>query len=471
MENDIKELKRKVFEKFPTKGKRGAPPDTRRNILKGVFKFLDNDQPEIPKRYLIREAWSDDQSAKNLKLKMKQLPDYLTKINIVIHGDDPNLLVNEDIPLYLKDSGKNVTALCNDIKAIKIERAKYFNKKGRNKISRYWLKGVVFNYNKGGIRRPKIKIDYEDFISTENSRKGNKISDNFKKIKEIRKKNFEKWKEDTKRGSWLSYPGPTYGVLRINSSNVLGHIEVQFVLHPSDFFYFLAAQEIYRLPRKPVKKQFISDPNPELSHTIGAAGFLIVKKGNTKYAIFAKRSTVEELGTGKGIMGLPICVTPRRKPSPKEKKDLDKGFKCKGFSKTQINKLLKPDRKKGNLFINAIKRGAKEELKINNLSENDIKILAYGLDTQRYLYNVIAIIEKDMQASDIEIGYDKSFFGDFQYETSGIEPILFEPEPIADFIRRLSKSEYCPTTQMAAYYVCLHKFGREAVDIHFKGLI
>ena len=470
--DDLKELKSKVIAKFP-KGTVGHPPDTRITLIECCFNpLLRDEKGRIQELIIIEILWGEDlpkikekrgKDAYEKKLEQKikkQLPDLIKKVNNVIHGKDPNFPVNKGILFNIKKSGKYVIPIFNDAKLIVIERENYFGIGTWKQIENDWLEGYYFGNNKPSMGSLTIKINYEDY-----KKEGKKswLTDN---IKNKRKEDYKNWIIDEESKSMIHYPGPTYGVLRINSDDFMGDTNVEFVLYPTDHFYFLAAQEEYELKKPKHDELEVHDPIPKFSHSISAVGFLVVKKRNKKYAIFAKRSTSAKLGTGAGKIGLPICVTPRRKPSSEEKKDLMEGFQCKGISKKNIRKLLRSEPENSNLFFNALIRGAEEEVGIE-ITKNDIKILAYGLDTQRYLYSVIAFIEIEMPTKEIEIRSTQSVFGGIQYEKDGIEHVLFRTKAIADFIKKLDKSEFCPTTAKAAYYACFHCYGAEEVATHF----
>jgi hypothetical protein len=494
MEDKFEELKRKVLEKVNA-GKPRRPPETRDKIIDVVFELLSTnkklkdgvDKIKIREIDIIRETWGQNLSKDKIKLKTKQLSEYLVRINNAVHGDKPSVLVNEDIPLYLKKSG-NFLILFLNIEEIRLERAIYFNKRGKNKIDKYWAEGVHFNYDKYDNNKPIINIRFEEIDYSKvsdalqdaikvNSVKNKEIDSKevASPINEKTKKNINNWKADPNPNSWVPYPGPTFGVKEINFTDIYRSKRVEFVLYPTNYFKFLAAQEWYKKFIKKYSSLDVHKPIVEISHSISPVGFLIVKDGNDKYAIFAKRTSSNKLGTGQGIMGLPICVTLRREPFPDERKILDEGFKLKGLENKDIKELIEHDSdKKRPLFIEALIRGAKTELGIENIDENNIKILAYGLDMQRYLYSVIAIVEIDFQKDEVEIRSQQSEFGKIQYDDGkkrALKPILYNSKTIADFLRNLKTSERCPTTMMAAYYACLHSFGSEEVAKHFGDLI
>ncbi len=251
------------------------------------------------------------------------------------------------------------------------------------------------------------------------------------------------------------YPGTTYGIYKFESGTSAKKDNLSFHLRSTDYFNFLEIQKHLTTNKKNYEKKFNAcKPFPEISHSISPTALLIVEDGEKEFAVFAERSSSDRIHTGVELIGLPICPTPRREPE----ENIKNLFK----EKEADEELLVDDKMEkkaktmdGAFFINVLKRGAKEELGIE-LRDDKIKILAFGLDTERYLFNIIAIARKKMSILEIEPKKHLTFHGKRQY--LNLPYIDFTPRAICKYLLKIQSKHQCPTTHMAAYYALCHCF-------------
>ena len=133
------------------------------------------------------------------------------------------------------------------------------------------------------------------------------------------------------------------------------------------------------------------------------------------------------------------------------------------------NESFKGDTEDNKFFLNVLIRGANDELGIGKfLEEKNIKFLAFGLDTHRYLFNLIAIIKVEMPINKLE---SRAFFtpsGKSQFRL--LPPVPFNPNSVTKFLAKIDPSDQCPTTHMAAFYALCHCFDEETAMKCFKTL-
>jgi hypothetical protein len=226
--------------------------------------------------------------------------------------------------------------------------------------------------------------------------------------------------------------------------------KIELVLKTTNYFNFLAVQEYLKEFREKIKIIDVLKPIPGISHSISPAALLIIKDKGIEQAIFVERSKDKLLGTGKGLVGLPIDNTPIRKPTEEEEQRLkDLGIE-----------VPDPDKEDDSLFFNRLIRGAFYECNINiNLEE--IKILSFGLDTKRYLYNLIGIIKKNFTFEQLKNNIKNKQF-------KRLIPIPFFPKNIIRFIQDIPEDKCCPTTQAAAILALCQRFGRNEINKQIK---
>ena len=452
----LNKLKNNVLEIFI--GGRGGDAKSKIIIIKRCFYLKSHDDYGRIKKIDIGKILWKEKFSENTEQKIEQLDEFVRKINNTIHGHSLGKIVNNSIPFYIKIDGDFLKPIC-DIEQIKIERFKDLSVSRRKPINHYWMKGNLAPDINEGFNIDDIKIVVE-----------NELQEFSKDIEKKIKENIPNWVSSSDPNDWLPYPGPTYGLSKINSIRTPNKVKLEFYLRPTNYFTFLHTQKDYESEKKKKSKKLeglnVQKPIREFSHSLSPVAFLVVNDGTAEWAVFAKRKISDKLGTGRDMTGLPICVTLKREPTPKEKEYLVEGFKKKGLQDNQITALIEPYEMDSNLFINALIRGAKFELDLD-ISKEDVKILAYGLDTRRYLYSVIAFASKEMRFQEIRIGAkDISLFGDEQFEH--LKPVLFNPESIYEFLYKHKENEICPTTAMAAYYACLHRFEKKEVAKYFE---
>jgi hypothetical protein len=238
---------------------------------------------------------------------------------------------------------------------------------------------------------------------------------------------------------------------------------MEFFLRPTDYFKFMAVQEYLSKYKEDHSTDFIHcQPDPKISHSISPTAFLVVKDGNRAFTVFVERHSSKTLGTGQGLIGLPICSTPKREPINEERKNLNK-------EKKPRNESFTGDTEDNKFFLNALIRGANDELGIGKfLEEKNVKFLAFGLDTHRYLFNLIAIIKVEMAINKLK---SRAFFtpsGKSQFRL--LPPVPFNPNSVTKFFAKIDPSDQCPTTHMAAFYALCHCFDEETAIKCFKTL-
>ena len=254
--------------------------------------------------------------------------------------------------------------------------------------------------------------------------------------------------------------------------------DISFHLRPTNSFNFLEVQRHLSENLARSRERFDAcKPYPKISHSISPTIFLILEEDKNRYAVFAERFSSDRIHTGANLFGLPICRTPRRAPE----KFLMEKFKRKIRQEKNENvpkKLLQDDREKdkegkevkhmnGTYFKNVLMRGAKEELGVK-LTKNKIKFLAFGLDTERYLFNVIAFASIKMRRDDLDAQRQNTDDGGRQYFRLHYK--AFNPKSICEFLSKISPEKRCPTTHAAAYYACCHSFGLGVTYEAFKNL-
>jgi hypothetical protein len=416
------------------------------------------------------------EKAKKYVGTIKWLGEIRKKINKAIHGDAPNHHINEDIPFYIKNQKSNkknfFVTIFFDLDRIK-EAREYdegrigIDKKSvviRDCISAHhktifgtreleWMTGYVAKDIKRGIEIDKIKVIFEDGEQAAN-----------KEITDSQKKRFDAW--SSKESFEYPYPGPTFGLNKFVWNDLNHGDDISFHLRKTDFFTFLEVQKYLTKEQKRSEKMFNAcKPSPEISHSISPTAILIVEDGKNLYTVFAQRSPLSSVHPGFQLIGLPICPSPRRKPEGKLMELLQK--------KNARQEILKGDNENyekildGKYFVNILKRGGREELGIE-LSDDNIKILAFGLDTKRYLFNIIAVARIKMRISDLKAKKHFTFSGNRQYVDLPHKP--FNPKLICELLSKISPENRCPTTHAAAYYACCHSFGLGVTYEAFKNL-
>ncbi|GAB6909944.1 hypothetical protein JCM12296A_57920 [Desulfosarcina cetonica] len=436
-------------------------PKTRIAIIEACFNgSLIDKKGRIDQDVLIERIWGTNISSEDKERKRKKgLSALIMKVNKEIHKKGKDDIDDENIPFYIRKENEYVIP-CFDIQIINKQLDKRAKRRTGDKIKRDWLEGLYFG---------QVDVNCEITVSHIGSGKADDWLE--EPVKYRRDKLFRDWLSNPE---WKYYPGPSYGVYGTKARHIHGRLSLEFQLFPTDYFYFLATQEEYEARKNKISREIdVNRPIPQFAHSISPAALLVVRDGSERYAIFAKRKGSLCLGTGEELMGLPICVTPRRAPSLEEMTYLSTVFKKEGLGEDDIKDILRPDSVEDdlysiNFFINPLIRGAKMELGIDELSKESIDFIAYGLDSQRYLYSLIAFVEIEMPLSELELSHINSLSASTQHE---LIHVRFNPDAIAEFIKGLKKSEYCPTTQMAAYYACVHCFDAAEVARSFSGML
>jgi hypothetical protein len=292
-------------------------------------------------------------------------------------------------------------------------------------------------------------------------------------INQYRSDLLEKWRIEQKSklhpARQRHWPGPTFAVQSIfeDRSPLTEHATLFLTLTPSDYFTFLTVQDGIKNPLvknkngqpQTLKERYLSDynpfaPIPQLAQSVSGTVLLVSREKNGKqHALVFKRS--ERVGTGIDVYVLSVNETPRRKPTPEERKLLE----------PVPEKLIKPDLDEdGNPCIfTAIVRGAKEELGIN-LPVESIKILSFGLETDRYQYAMIGIAETDMTMNQVKSAFNEAKDKSFEY--SGFAFVPFKPEDIYEFMR--ADRKWGPEAEIGLYQALAYKFGSEYVQRVFR---
>ena len=432
----------------------------------GMIKSLWSDDPDIRKNY--PEILDDgNEISKDLfNLKNRSIGFMRRFINNQIHGNRRVPEVNEKCKFYIKSAGRFLIPIFFDLdkiksartydighrpdKSIKIGKCDELADKthfGARKIE--WIECSLARDIKKGIDKKDLKIHFET-----------KKQQIIPELEDCKSKMYENWK---KGNDDYPYPGPTYGLSGFKSNSYPRPDKLEFHLSPSDFFNFLVVQKYLAENEENVRKYFPPDKiYPQISHSISPTALLIVEDGEKEFAVLAKRSSSDEIHTGAELIGLPICPTARSKPD----KDVIDFFEEKQIEDKFLEE-DKNDTKDGTFFIEVIKRGAREELGIE-LRDDRIKLLAFGLDTKRYLFNIIAVARKKMSVNKIEALRHVTPEGERQYSKLPHPP--FTVQEICRFLSKISPKHRCPTTHMAAYYALCHRFDKIDVIEPFSSL-
>jgi hypothetical protein len=288
-------------------------------------------------------------------------------------------------------------------------------------------------------------------------------------IEAYRAELLEKWRGNLlKRDSPIQpfqWPGPTFAVHSFNEDFSSGNRIIHLTLTPTDFFSFLATQEAIKnfvvkdqsgRPQKLGEKYYDHSPLfaiPELSQLIFGAILIICREGKTQYAILAKRSDI--VATGQKVYVLSVCQLLRRKPNLEE---MD-------FVKNLPPELIEPDiDKNGNpCLFQAIVRGARREIGVN-LPIESIRILSFGLETERYFYFFIGIAETDLSVDQVRTAYLEAKEKPFQYSDMVFVP--FTPKDIYEFMR--THRDWGPEAEVGLYQALVYKYGSEDLQKLFR---
>jgi hypothetical protein len=488
--------RRKLIEKVKKKVWKGQRGDVAEKRLKFLDCFVNSKITKFkegayitPKEKVIRNVWSDDKKTierwPELLDDTKEIPDKLFKlkddsigfmsrfINDKIHGADPDDKINEQCLFYIKSEGRFLYPIFFDFDKI-IEAWRDDIKKRRRKEKLFVIRDFYSYSSHMRTQFGTRALEWMTFYAAKDLKCGIDV-DNIKiffneeeqsvpeKIKESKQNKFDNYLSKTKIE--YPYPGPTYGLSNFEFDDATSADNITFYLQPTDYFNFLEVQDYLSNNRTVLEEKIYGrDPVPEFSHSISPTALLLVNDGGTEFAVFAKRTSSDSIHTGAELIGLPICPTPRRKPEGR----LMEFFK----SKKARKELMEGDDKKnvtmdGSYFVDILKRGAMEELGIN-LSEDNITILAFGLDTERYLFNIIAIARIEMRIKDLKARKHLTFSGNRQYLDFPKEP--YNPEAICEYLSKISPENRCPTTHMATYYALCHDFDVERVAEAFYSL-
>jgi hypothetical protein len=264
------------------------------------------------------------------------------------------------------------------------------------------------------------------------------------------------------------WPGPTFAIQSFleDRSPIAEHATLYLSLRPTDYFTFLAVQYAIKNPLvkdgngqpQVLKERYLSDynpfvPIPQLAQSISGTILLICKGENDEQqALIFKRS--KRVATGMDVYVLSVNETPKRKPTPEEVT----------LFEDVPPELIKPDLdQNGNPCIfAAIVRGAKEELGIN-LPIESIRILSFGVETDRYQYAMIGIAETDLVINQVKSAFNEAKDKPFEY--SGFAFVPFKPEDIYEFMRN---KKWGPEAEIGLYQALVYKFGSEHVQRVFK---
>ena len=286
-------------------------------------------------------------------------------------------------------------------------------------------------------------------------------------IMDIRQNIRDNWKKLKEKNEEHPWPGFSYGLFSFTEDrSVLSERQtLSLSLHQTDYFKFLAVQEVLKKHNKISQKydsltrnddsHFIFDeliPVPWLSQSISPTIVFIARDNKKEVAIFTKRSS--RVGTGNNLIALPIDESPRRQPTPEELAEFD----------LDEDPSASYDNLDG-LFYNALIRGAKEELGIVLQKEN-IKILAFGLETNRYMYSLLGIARTDFTLNYLRNSIIKA--KDYRLEYKYPYCVPFTPESVYRFFANQKRDMLCPTTQFAAYYALCHCFEENRVAELFE---
>ncbi len=309
-----------------------------------------------------------------------------------------------------------------------------------------------------GIRKDQVTIDYVDeWINLP------------PEIQEVKDRLWRNRELATEAGEEFPWCGTTYGLNSFveTRGDLTESPGISLFLRPTDYYSFLAVQEAFRKPvfknlsGRPITAQekYLSEYNPNtpvplMAQSISANIVPIFQKSGREYALFVRRSTRKILATGKGVFALGINETPKRKPTMDERKRLE----------DVSEKFLDHDSlSQGNLIFNAIIRGAREELGIE-LPEESITLLAFGLNTNRYLYSFGGIARTDLTIDYVENCLPTARDGALEYENLFWVP--FDPESVQDFL--LKNRPWGETSPYVVFYALAHCFGVNRISRLFE---
>ncbi|MBU0514199.1 MAG: hypothetical protein KJ621_05450 [Proteobacteria bacterium] len=288
-------------------------------------------------------------------------------------------------------------------------------------------------------------------------------------LRKIRDKIWMRREVALSRGEEYPWCGTTYGLNSFTESrgSISERPQLNLVLRPTDYYTFMAVQEAMNEPifrdqqGRPIsgREKYLLDidpfiPVPLMAQSISATVLPIFRDGQEEYTLFAKRASRDILATGRNVFALPINETPRRRPTDEERRNLE----------DVPDHLLEDDSlEDGNLFINGLIRGAKEELGIE-LPEESIKILAFGLSTQRYFYSMVGIARTELPIKYVLNCLETARDGRLEYKE--FHPIPFDPESVYNFM--ITNREWGESSRLGAYFALAHCFGTDRISRLFE---
>jgi hypothetical protein len=257
-----------------------------------------------------------------------------------------------------------------------------------------------------------------------------------------------------------TFPGLIFGLYkyRAGKKRKTGKPTIKFTLKKSNYFKFLAIQEL--LKNKKLRRQYFkvfekTKPIPEIAHTISVTLFITIIDCGEEKAIFSQRSNRGLIGTGQNLWALCVDETFRRNIIEEEYKELKRREKAN----------LKFNEDKG-IVYNVAVRGVKKELGIN-LPKEKIKFLAFGLETNRYLYNIVGIAQTGMSREYLENCLGTAEHRSHEY-VGPPEYVPFTRQEVYDFWINIEPEKRCPIAQMASYFALCHVDSTDKVARFFE---
>lgn len=241
--------------------------------------------------------------------------------------------------------------------------------------------------------------------------------------------------ENRKKGKPFYFNGENYKLERfsLNRYSTNEELELQLWFRPSDYYTFLATD--MQLDDETLRKKYFENedwkaPERYFSHSFGV-NIVVITKDNQ--IILTRRS--ESVGVNKQMYHISVNEGVNR--------TFDRGV----------------DTQAPNVYRAAI-RGLIEELGIQNVEEDDITYLSFGVDTRYSQWGLLGKAKVDKTAQEI---FDWRSRGvKDKWETEEIVAIPYEVKDVVKFVAE--HQPWTPAGITCIYHVLVSEFGREKVE-------
>lgn len=248
--------------------------------------------------------------------------------------------------------------------------------------------------------------------------------------------------ENLQNGESHSWNGPLFALEKhmILRTNINEDMKAVFTFTPSDYYTFKAINTNLdkMLPNgQTIKEKYLAHANHkrpivQIANGFGVALVVVTADGQT---ILTKRSPESGVRPDELDIGIVEAVHPSQ--------DRHASGQGPDFYKTSI-------------------RGAKEELGLT-VSEQDIKLLGYGVDEEYYQWNIIGILYCKETSEEIVQNRSRGISGKWE-----LEDLRFVPFKINQILKILKEEKMWSTAKIALYWGLIHDHTRSSVDARVR---